>query len=525
MSCRTAPSEKYYSVLVAARKQPHSALVNKFSTPQPTIAVWIQICATLLAPRANFTVRFNTSRGELFQLYQAQEPLVKGKTGMLKNAFLLWRTWKSAPYESRVLFVRTYLMPGKALPDDPEIEAAPPVTEAQQQQEAENELDRPPADAEQPPIDWKNYDPLTTDLFHAGVPNQSGQCRLVHKNHMYIAFTLLQLRTMFVHILSVCHSSLQKEAAALDAAAHEILVQGYEAQAVSAKENIVSITASMTAANGDAKTALQLQLQQLKTEQDLFKQKVEASAEDVKQSCGPKSAKFAKEFPDEVLSQSLVAARAGAHDATLCAGLKVWNPLHVETYLASNFNRVYIQGSGLYTDTKEIQKSLADLGDAVGWGTAGAVLLAKLALRPLDTVPLHDRARFKIASTFYRYATKVLFAGTVDDEDEGDEDEGDEEEEDIEPRTCNVYTGNMYASSLAVDHDAFQPDFQELLDGNDKDTRVVVLTSPPWGYSLSPFDQQPGVVDLEVSFTVHHTQAGYLSNSPHTYTLRPPLPT
>jgi hypothetical protein len=500
---RTSPSEKYYSVLVAARKQPHAALTNKFSTPAPTISVWIQICTPLLAPRKFFSDRFPTSRGELFQLYQAQESLVKGKTGMLKNVFLTWRAWKAAPYDFRVLFVRTYLMQGKVLADDPEPKANPVLTKAQQIQDAQEELNKPPpsvAASQANTIDWKTHDPLTADLFNAGIPNQSGQCRLAQRNHMFLAFALLQLRTMLVDTLMVCHRSLAKEAEAEDVSEFRRVEASFNAYHHAAGAEITTLTEKLEHAAGEDTQGIELQLQHKRKELQIAADKLQASKDAVASKNGPRMAKFYKEFPPEVLQQSLDQTRAGAHDATLCTELHVWKQLPSQ-YSSKDFNRMYVQGSGVYADSKDIHKSLSDLAEVVGWGEDTAISLMNLAQRDTNHVSVTNRAKHQIAKTFQKYCLKVLFTGHVEeiDGDDSDADEGDEDEgEEVEPRTCEVYTGNMFHSPLQLEKDAFQTDFGESIADLGSSTRVVVLTSPPWGYGLSAFDVQPATHELQV---------------------------
>jgi hypothetical protein len=486
-------------MLKSSETEPHTMISEKYGIGISSAAVKIQIGRSIVATPEFFTDRFPNKRGELVKLYQAQERVdQKSGAGMISQKFITWRLWKSAPYDFKIRFMRYYLMPGKVLPGDPA-----------------------PDDAgEEPPerIDWRTHDPMTTDLFTAGYPGcASGTARIGHKHNMAALFLLLQMREMLVHVLRLCHAALlaaaQTEDALIMQQAHSLMQAQHQILEVSTAKILANNNARIQEATcGEVeKTALLAKSTAATTALSTSKTSLENP--DVHDAA---VVKFWKQYPQETLDAAIQSAEAGSHDNALCAAIRVWEDLPA-VYKSSEttFNTVYLRGGGVwFNDTTSMHTlAMADFGEMLLWGELGAKSLVELSHKEHNRVAVNHLAKHALASRYVQFVSTVLYSGFADEPSGsgGEERDSDVEEEECEARTCQVYTCSMYDPNMqsTAGGDPFQPPLKdELAALANVRTRVVVLTSPPWGYDLSEYDKKPNEYQLEVkiSFLAHNIQ-------------------
>jgi hypothetical protein len=476
-------------MLKSSETEPQTMISEKYGIGISTAAVKIQIGRSIVATPEFFTDRFPFKRGELVMLYQAQERVdQKSGAGMISQKFITWRLWKSAPYDFKIRFMRHYLMPGQVLPGDPAPDDA-----------GEEEPER---------IDWRTHDPVTTDLFTAGYPGcPSGTARIGHKHNMAALFLLLQIREMLVHILRLCHAALltaaqQEDAQIMHQARSLTLAQHQILEETTGKKLAISKARIAEAACGEEEKKVLLAESEVLTT-------ALASSKSSLDNQGVHDAavvKFWKQYPQETLDAAIQSAEAGSHDHALCASIRVWEDLS-QAYKTSPFNTLYVRGSGVWhSDTTSMHTlAMADFGEMLLWGELGAKSIVDLSHKAQQTVALNNMAKHSLASRYVQFASTVLFSGFEGGDPSGsgdDEKDSDEDEEECEARTCQVYTCSMYDPNMpnSAGGDPFQPLLKDELAALN-DVRVVVLTSPPWGYNLSEYDKKPNEYQLEVKIS------------------------
>lgn len=524
----TAVSERAYNVIKNFdRGLSNVSSSRELGISESQVSQFVQLMHTLCDQEGKRHVR-----GTLFELYQAQEFIpgvhTSGKQ-LLTRDFLKFSGVKSAPYACVVEFVYNYLMPiprgtGKGIADyDPHQEHSLTGDE------------------------WLTWDPTTRDLNRAGYhPGEKTAPRApqdVRKNCAAL-FTLFQIRWVAGAMLSALYTIRHK--AAQRAATKEKKTEAKEAEEKEAK----AMEADFDVESSDQGRHKKKQKKAQEPSQENEAAQVLAEKERFDHL-----ADFHIRHPEGVRDEQLLKIEDGDYDAVLCSILHVWSKVDQPPATVGKkanerdkFAAQYVQCSGgtVVEDKKKHAFSAKHGGhfcNVLGWN---ATELCRVALsvqkskskknaqpntkpkntpgRTCKTLDWQKKAREHMAELLLGFAVQHLEVPVPSDEDEESLDEDIDSSASGLPYLkgpeldCTVHPFDMYLQDastmnwgeqvcgglwskqelqLSTPLQRLQQEFgyqvqPDLTSGDaSSPTRMVLITSPPFGWGMSEYDKPP----------------------------------
>lgn len=431
-------------------------------------------------------------RKEVFNLFQLQET-APGQGQLITKDMFMFMGIKNAHHDLVLEFMYNYLMPVSTdcdgTPREGDIPRGRGILHKEEDDNAEVSLS----------TDFSKYTPMTRDLADAKCPLAKD---MPVKCSKFISplFLIWQVRYMAGAVVQQMYTT-----------AREV----YNAQKERVKDDIER------AVRKDAGVRTRQQEKSPKKTRTPAEEKVtdEIIAAMVKEAHTELAKKFHAAYPRSLKNAVLIDLEDGKYDGHLCKTLHVWEPPKaivnkVGEQKLDTFCRQYVEGGGVMKNAKSIDGPAAGhFLTILGWD-ADKLIKAATPARTTARNTTPGQGAFKvIAGVLSLFASQHIKRAVV--EEKGDDDDEEKEDDTIfslagSELESTVHTFDMYKKSLGAgeqEHmtswakdnltlptleDRLTTRFGKIDDPNIlRRERMVLLTSPPYGWNMSEHDHLP----------------------------------